>query len=156
VRLSLSLWFPPANRPCDSASGEGDALMARTMSRRQFFSRAGTLAVAFSLAPTLARGFPAGLQAASAAGGSADMAVDSWLVIGPDNSVTIYSGKVELGTGVQTALTQIVAEELYLNINQISFVQGDTSQTPGDKGYTAGSQTIQSEGPKLRIAAATA
>ncbi|HZV26594.1 MAG TPA: molybdopterin cofactor-binding domain-containing protein [Acidothermaceae bacterium] len=127
--------------------------MARTMSRRQFFSRAGTLAVAFSLAPTLARSFPADVKAA---GASADLAIDSWLVIGPDNRVTIYSGKVELGTGVQTALTQIVAEELYLTIDQISFVQGDTSQTPGDKGYTAGSQTIQSEGPKLRIAAATA
>jgi CO/xanthine dehydrogenase Mo-binding subunit len=127
--------------------------MPRTLSRRQFFSRAGTLAVAFSFAPSLTRGFS---FAANAAAGSADMAVDSWLVIDPDNHVTIYSGKVELGTGVQTALTQIVAEELYLTIDQISFVQGDTSQTPGDKGYTAGSQTIQTEGPKLRIAAATA
>ena len=84
------------------------------------------------------------------------MGVDSWLVIGPDSSVTIYSGKVELGTGVQTALTQIVAEELYVEVGKVHFVQGDTSQTPGDQGYTAGSQTIQSEGPKLRIAAATA
>ncbi|HEX7101137.1 MAG TPA: molybdopterin cofactor-binding domain-containing protein, partial [Nitrolancea sp.] len=127
--------------------------MTRTLTRRQFISRAGTLAVAFSFAPTLARGFPVGVEAK---GRPADLAVDSWLVIGPDNSVTIYSGKVELGTGVQTALSQIVAEELYLTLDQISFVQGDTSQTPGDKGYTAGSQTIQSEGPKLRIAAATA
>ena len=127
--------------------------MARTMSRRQFVSRAGTLAVAFSLAPTFAQGLS---FEASAAGRPADLAVDSWLVICPDNSVTIYSGKVDLGTGVQTALTQIVAEELNLSIDQISFVQGDTSQTPGDQGYTAGSQTIQSEGPKLRTAAATA
>ena len=118
-------------------------------------SRAGTLAVAFSFAPTLARSVPMSMGA-QAAGGPADLAVDSWLVIGADNSVTIYSGKVDLGTGVQTALTQIVAEELYLDIGQISFVQGDTSLTPGDQGYTAGSQTIQSEGPKLRIAAATA
>jgi CO/xanthine dehydrogenase Mo-binding subunit len=123
------------------------------MSRRQFVSRAGTLAVAFSFAPALTRGFPVEVKAA---GRPADMAIDSWLVIGPDNSVTIYSGKVDLGTGVQTALTQIVAEELYLTIDQISFVQGDTSQTSGDRGYTAGSQTIQTEGPTLRIAAATA
>jgi nicotinate dehydrogenase subunit B len=127
--------------------------MARTISRRQFLSRAGTLAVAFSLAPTLA---PTLMTEVSAAGTTPDMGVDSWLVIGPDSAVTIYSGKVELGTGVQTALSQIVAEELYVEVGKVHFVQGDTSQTPGDKGYTAGSQTIQSEGPKLRIAAATA
>ena len=126
--------------------------MARMISRRQFISRAGTLAVAFSLAPTLAQT----LTTAVSAAGTPDMGVDSWLVIGADNTVTIYSGKVELGTGVQTALTQIVAEELHVNFGQVHFVQGDTSQTPGDKGYTAGSQTIQSEGLKLRIAAATA
>jgi CO/xanthine dehydrogenase Mo-binding subunit len=122
------------------------------MSRRQFVSRAGTLAVAFSLAPTLARSIPMGVQAA---GGSPDLAVDSWLVIDPDGRVTIFSGKVELGTGVETALSQIVAEELYLTLDWISFVQGDTSRTP-DLSYTAGSQTIQTEGPTLRIAAATA
>ena len=127
--------------------------MARTLSRRQFLSRAGTLAVAFSLAPALPR-IPT--TDVDAAGTATDMSVDSWLVIDPDNTVTIYSGKVELGTGVQTALMQIVAEELAVNLGQIHFVQGDTAQTPGDKGYTAGSQTIQSEGPKLRIAAATA
>ncbi len=127
--------------------------MAPMLSRRQFISRAGTLAVAFSLAPMLTR-FSTG--EASAAGPGSDLAVDSWLVIDTDGGVTIYSGKVELGTGVQTALSQIVAEELYVNLDEITFVQGDTSLTPGDKGYTAGSNTIRSEGPKLRIAAATA
>ena len=127
--------------------------MAGTISRRRFLARAGTLAVAFSLAPALAH-IPS--TVASAAGAAPDLAVDSWLVIEPDGSVTIYSGKVELGTGVETALSQIVAEELFVDLNQVRFVQGDTSLTPGDKGYTAGSQTIQSEGPKLRVAAATA
>jgi len=127
--------------------------MTSTISRRQFLSRAGTLAVAFSLAPMLGRVSIPGALAADTPG---DMGVDSWLVIDQNNVVTIYSGKVELGTGVQTALSQIVADELAIGLDQIRFVQGDTSQTPGDKGYTAGSQTLQSEGPKLRIAAATA
>ncbi|MGA7671883.1 MAG: molybdopterin cofactor-binding domain-containing protein [Nitrolancea sp.] len=127
--------------------------MTTTISRRKFLSRAGTLAVAFSLAPMLSR---VPLSGASAADSPGDMGIDSWLVIGPDSSVTIYSGKVELGTGVQTALTQIVAEELSVGFDQITFIQGDTTLTPGDQGYTAGSQTIQSEGPKLRVAAATA
>ncbi len=129
--------------------------MTSTISRRQFLSRAGTLAVAFSLAPMLGRiSVPGALAADTPA--NADMAVDSWLVIGADSSVTIYSGKVELGTGVETALMQIVAEELSIGFDKITFIQGDTSLTPGDQGYTAGSQTIQSEGPKLRVAAATA
>jgi len=128
-----------------------------TMSRRRFLARAGTLAVAFSLAPALSQSLATQARAAGTATTAGnDMAVDSWLVIGSDSGVTIYSGKVELGTGVQTALSQIVAEELYVDLNQITFVQGDTSLTPGDQGYTAGSQTVQSEGPKLRIAAATA
>ncbi len=127
--------------------------MATTFSRRQFLSRAGTLAVAFSLAPALTRIPVTEVASARALG---DMGVDSWLVVDPKGGVTIYSGKVELGTGVQTALSQIVAEELYIGMDQIQFIQGDTSLTPGDQGYTAGSQTIQSEGPKLRIAAATA
>ncbi len=129
--------------------------MTSTISRRTFLSRAGTLAVAFSLAPMLGRVSVPGALAADPPVNS-DMAVDSWLVIGPDSSVTIYSGKVELGTGVQTALMQIVAEELSVGFERITFIQGDTSLTPGDQGYTAGSQTIQSEGPKLRVAAATA
>ncbi len=69
--------------------------------------------------------------------------------------ITIYSGKVELGTGVQTALTQIVVEELYVRMEQVRYVQGDTALTP-NQGYTAGSKTIQNQGPLLRRAAATA
>ena len=38
--------------------------------------------------------------------------LDDWLAINPDGTVTAFSGKVELGTGVRTALAQIVAEEL--------------------------------------------
>ena len=84
---------------------------------------------------------------------------DSWLVIDASGNtvvVTVYSGKVELGTGVETALSQIVADELYLDFPGIvSFVQGDTSLTP-NQGYTAGSNTIYAGGVQLRQAAATA
>jgi len=121
------------------------------LSRRRFLAATGTLTVGFNLSVTLS-----GLASAAPAGGRLD--VDSWIEVGggDDTLVTIYAGKVELGTGVRTALTQIVAEELAVTLHQVAYVQGDTDRTPGSQGYTAGSKTIQNEGPSLRLAAATA
>ena len=69
--------------------------------------------------------------------------------------MTLYCGKVELGTGVETALSQIVAEELDVGFRRMTIVQGDTGRTP-DQGYTVGSKTIQVGGPPIRQAAAEA
>lgn len=81
--------------------------------------------------------------------------VDSWLEIDPSGNVTVYSGKVELGTGLRTALTQIVAEELDVPFARVMMIMGDTARTP-DQGTTAGSKSIQVAGPVLRQAAAEA
>ncbi|HEY5269174.1 MAG TPA: molybdopterin cofactor-binding domain-containing protein [Anaerolineales bacterium] len=81
--------------------------------------------------------------------------LDDWLAINPDGTVTAFSGKVELGTGVRTALAQIVAEELEVPLERVHMVMGDTERTP-DEGYTAGSMTISSSGTALRNAAAEA
>jgi nicotinate dehydrogenase subunit B len=81
--------------------------------------------------------------------------LDDWLAIEPDGTVTVYSGKVELGTGVRTALAQIVAEELDVALARIRMVMGETGRTP-DEGYTAGSKTIETSGMILRRVAATA
>lgn len=81
--------------------------------------------------------------------------VDDWLAVAPDGIITVKSGKVELGTGVQTALAQIVAEELDVPFERIRMVMGDTARTP-DEGYTAGSKTIQYGGVSLRLASAEA
>ena len=81
--------------------------------------------------------------------------LDDWLAIEPDGSVTAFSGKVELGTGVRTALAQIVAEELDVPLERIHMVMGNTARTP-DEGYTAGSMTISGSGTALRRAAAAA
>src|SRR5579859_402669 len=81
--------------------------------------------------------------------------LDDWLLFEPDGTVTVYSGKVELGTGVRTALAQIVAEELGISLARIHMVMGDTGRTPNE-GLTAGSQTIETSGMRLRRAAATA
>ena len=81
--------------------------------------------------------------------------LDSWLAIAPDGTVTVFTGKVDLGTGVETALAQIVAEELDVPFNRIHMIGLDTAKAI-DQGITAGSRTIERGGPQLRQAAAAA
>jgi hypothetical protein len=97
-------------------------LITRCMTRRQFLASVGkgSLVVGFSFAPLGS----ALVNDAHAAGGASELGVDSWIVLDNQGIVTIYSGKVELGTGVQTALTQIVAEELFVRVEAVAFVQG--------------------------------
>jgi len=90
-----------------------------------------------------------------AAWGEVSDRLDDWLAIEIDGTVTAFSGKVELGTGVRTALAQIVAEELEVPLERVQMVMGDTDRTP-DEGYTAGSMTISGSGSALRHAAAEA
>lgn len=83
------------------------------------------------------------------------MRIDDWLAFAPDGTLTIFSGKVELGTGVQTALAQMVAEELDLPLASVRVVMGDTARTPNE-GLTAGSQTVRTIWNGARLAAAAA
>ena len=108
--------------------------------RRDFLG--GVLVVTFGLASGIAR---AGALRTAAAKTVSVEEVDGFLAIGADGNVTVYSGKVDLGTGVRTALTQIAAEELDLPIDRITYVQGDTALTP-DQGPTYGSLSIQNGG----------
>lgn len=81
--------------------------------------------------------------------------LDDWIAIEPDGTFVAYSGKVETGTGVRTALAQIVAEELDIPLARVRLVMGDTGRAP-DEGYTAGSMTVRMGGAQLRKAAAEA
>jgi CO/xanthine dehydrogenase Mo-binding subunit len=126
-----------------------------TISRRSFLADAGMLVVGFTLMPKVTRtkslGTAAGLERAAPSGDQ----LDSWLVIGRDEAITVYAGKVELGTGVSTALRQIVAEELDLPVARIAWVQGDSATTV-DQGRTVGSGSVKRGGVQLRRAAAEA
>ena len=120
------------------------------ISRRDALLGSGALVVGFSLAGPLAD--------ALAQGPSKPLAlteVDSFLAIDKAGKVTVYSGKVDLGTGVSTALRQIVAEELDVPIARVELIEGDTALTP-DQGSTWGSLSIQVGGMQLRQAAAAA
>src|SRR6266851_4226616 len=118
-------------------------------SRRDVLKGGGALVVSFSLA-----GAP-GEALAQGAKPLALTEVDSFLAIDASGVVTFYSGKVDLGTGVATALPQMVADELDVPLNRVKLVQGDTTLTP-DQGPTWGSLSIQIGGMQLRNAAATA
>jgi nicotinate dehydrogenase subunit B len=118
-------------------------------SRRDVLKGGGALVVSFSLAPVgdaLAQG-PAKPVTLTE--------VDSFLAIDSSGQVLVYSGKVDLGTGITTALRQMVAEELNVSFSKIALLQGDSQLTP-DQGKTWGSLTIQVGGMQLRNAAATA
>jgi CO/xanthine dehydrogenase Mo-binding subunit len=121
-------------------------------SRRDLLRSGGALVVGFSL---LGRSHHALAQGTAAAKPLALTAVDTFLAIDSAGAVTVYSGKVDLGTGVQTALAQIVAEELDVPFASVGIVEGDTALTP-DQGPTFGSLSIQIGGVQIRNAAAKA
>jgi nicotinate dehydrogenase subunit B len=115
------------------------------MTRRSLFTGAAALVVTFSLP---------GSGEASLATVAAD-GVDAYLSIAPDGGVTVFAGKVDLGTGARAAIRQIVAEELGVSPGGITLIEGDTAVTP-DQGSTGGSTGIMVGGVQIRQAAATA
>lgn len=81
--------------------------------------------------------------------------VDSWIHVDKDGTVTVYTGKVEVGQNIRTSLSQIVAEELTVLLSSIKMVMGDTDLVQYDAG-TFGSRTTPQMGVQLRKAAAAA
>jgi CO/xanthine dehydrogenase Mo-binding subunit len=76
-----------------------------------------------------------------------------WLSFDVESVVTIFTGKVELGQGILTALGQMAAEELRVRPSQIRLVSGETDRTP-DERFTAGSLSIATSGKAIRIVCA--
>src|ERR671922_509221 len=63
--------------------------------------------------------------------------LDSWVRIAPDGSITVMTGRVEIGQGCLTAMRQIAAEELDVAPDKVAIVSGDTGRCP-DEGTTSG------------------
>jgi CO/xanthine dehydrogenase Mo-binding subunit len=124
-----------------------------SISRREFLGLTG-LIVSFALPPAAASA-ESSLHPQLPQKSVAPEEVDGFLAIDRRGNVSVFSGKVDLGTGVRTAITQIVAEELDVSMAQINVIQGDTSLTP-DQGPTFGSLSIEIGGMQIRQAAATA
>ncbi|MGZ5870800.1 MAG: molybdopterin cofactor-binding domain-containing protein [Bradyrhizobium sp.] len=98
---------------------------------------------------------PGSLSVVRPAVAGAEAIFETFIRITADGSVTAFNGHVDLGTGIQTALGQIVAEELDVSFARVVVVLGDTSRVP-DQGATIASETIQITAVPLRNAAAQA
>ena len=118
------------------------------MQRRDFLKKSSALIVGFNFISYAGSSF--------ASPESMDKKdVNAWLQLDSDGFITIYSGKVDLGTGVKTALIQMTADELDVPMGKIKMVMGDTGTTI-DQGQTAGSLSIKDGGVQIRAACATA
>jgi nicotinate dehydrogenase subunit B len=132
-----------------------NALFDNTEFSRRALLRGGALTIAFALSGATI-GVPGEAAAQASAPRNLDPTnVDAFLAINADGTVTLYCGKVDLGTGLRAAIPQMAAEELGLTVGKIKLVEGDTALTP-DQGATAGSTGIMRGGVQIRQAAATA
>ena len=125
---------------------------ALELSRRGVLVGGGALIVSFSLGAAHAQ---APQPAAPPLPGSLKETplLDSWIRIDADGSITVFTGKAELGQGIKTALLQVAGEELGTGIERITLVTADTARTPNE-GYTSGSHSMPDSATAIRNAAA--
>ena len=133
------------------------ALDRAGLSRRDFLKSSGALIVTFSSLSVL--------ETRSAGAGDAQFdtrashidpsKLDSWIAISADGRVTACTGKCELGQGILTAQSQLVAEELAISLDRITLVQCDTEVCP-DQGTTSGSQSTPTNFNERNLAQAAA
>ncbi|MDX1664437.1 MAG: 2Fe-2S iron-sulfur cluster-binding protein, partial [Candidatus Promineifilaceae bacterium] len=86
---------------------------------------------------------------------AANPSLDRWIQIDAAETVTVYTGKVEYGQGIQTAIAQIAAEALGITLERVRVVMADTARTP-DEGLTVGSMSLETSGRAVRWAAGVA
>src|SRR5262249_38909660 len=133
----------------------GGESMTRRVSRRDFVRDAGGLVIGFSMLDAALAPHLLAQAAVSSAVPPSPKKLESWLRLLPDGGVQGVTGKLEIGMGVDTALTQIVAEELDLNPSRVKFVLGDTATTT-DQGGVGGSTSISQGSRPLRNVSAAA
>lgn len=125
------------------------------VSRRSFLKGAGCLMVSFAMPVSVRRAVAAGPAMDAGSQLVPKNMVDSFIAITADGNVVACNGHVDLGTGVRTAFSQIVADELYVPMERVSMILGDTDRTP-NQGPTIASASIQSSSVPMRRAAAQA
>jgi len=78
-----------------------------------------------------------------------------WLRFSRDGFVVLSPGKVEIGQGIVTALAQIAADELDIDVARVRMVPATTAASPNE-GVTSGSLSVEQSGSAVRHAAAEA
>jgi nicotinate dehydrogenase subunit B len=125
------------------------------LDRRRVLAGGGALIVSFSMPGAFAQDAPPVAPPAAKPPGSLATTplLDSWIRIDADGSITVFTGKAELGQGSRTAFQQIAAEELDVAFDGLKVVTADTSRT-ANEGYTSGSHSMQDSGTAIQNAAA--
>ena len=124
------------------------------MNRRNFLKNTGCLAIGFSLQGPLMNA-PVPMIQDLPESIKRHPNINAWLEVLANGQVRIFTGKLELGQGISTAIAQVAAEELDLAVENIDIVLADTARTP-DEGYTVGSGSIEQSAMAVRFAAAAA
>jgi CO/xanthine dehydrogenase Mo-binding subunit len=124
------------------------------MNRRSFLKNTGCLAIGFSLPGSLID-LPAPIMQELPESIKRHPNINAWLEVLANGQVRIFTGKLELGQGITTAIAQVAAEELDLDMNKVEVVLADTLRTPNE-GYTVGSGSIEQSAMAVRFAAAAA
>ncbi len=108
--------------------------------RRGFLQSTGylTLAFAIPLEDALSQGAPASAKPRLAGDLNTHRKLSAWLRVNANQTVTLMVGKVELGQGILTAVTQVCADELDIDLQRVHVISGDTALVPNE-GVTAGS-----------------
>ena len=130
-----------------------------SVSRRDFLKASGVLIVSFS-ASQLIESLAFAQNASQNPFGTHESHInptklDSWIAVASDGTVTAYTGKCDLGQGMFTAQTQLIAEELCVPLDRVKLVQCDTSVCP-DQGTTSGSQSTPTNFNTSNLAQAAA
>ncbi len=86
---------------------------------------------------------------------AANPALDDWLAFEAGGTVTVRSGKVDIGQRISTAVALLVADELDIDPGRVQVLRVETGLSP-DEGFTSGSQSMAQSGNAVRLAAATA
>ena len=127
------------------------------LDRRRVLAGGGALIVSFSLGNAFAQdqGAPAPLPPKPPGSLKTSPYLDAWIRIDADGSITVFTGKAELGQGFKTAFQQIAAEELDVPFAALKVVTADTKLTPNE-GYSSGSNSTKDSGTAIQNAAAQA
>src|ERR1043166_8438814 len=159
----LPLRHPHAHHPCGRAGrgranrNRGRDAMSAAITRRNVLAGTGALVVSFSSVSRLLAQQAVAPQPGGDLPGSLKKSpfLDSWIRIDADGSVTVLTGKAELGQGIKTALLQVAAEELDVPFAAVKLITADTALTANEE-YTAGSQSMSESGTAIMNAAAQA
>jgi isoquinoline 1-oxidoreductase len=150
MKLNFEPGFEPERYELDAGPAYRFAV-----GRRDFFKSIGAGIVVVLLVEAAVAQETGGGRRRGGGGGGRPQDIGAWLHIGEDGSVTVYTGKVEVGQNIRTSLSQIVAEELRVPLSSVQMIMADTKLTPYDAG-TFGSRTTPDMSRQLRRVAAAA